>query len=169
MENNGSKNSDIGTEKTGPTAPNKKTALPPVMTPKARRRLVKRFVIAFLDGEIEINFTTAREYAAREHGMFGSNIPSTQHFDKEVADKMEFLKYITVFLNETTSEEEIIQTTNKLFEWLISLRIGQRIKGKFIATLESDARIGRLERDVYRIERMLDEMRILLKGAGILP
>jgi hypothetical protein len=89
--------------------------------------------------------------------------------DKELNGKMVFLNLVGIFLGrKTASDEERLQSMNVLFDFLLGLRAGKRIKGEFVATPDIDSRISKLERDYYKLLKMFEELKTLLKGAGML-
>lgn len=148
-----------------------KTTLPPTLSPKEVRKVVKSFVMAWLTGTIEINFPTAQEIARNDIHPFRLSpmLPQGEYMKKELELKQPFLDYVSIFLGrKTASDEEKLNATNELFDWLIVLQSARRIKGQFMEIPDVENRLARLERDIYKLERLFDEMKTLLKGAGIL-
>ena len=167
MQNNHKDNTE--TKRETDTSTQAKPTLPPILSEKELRKVVKNFVMGWLTGTVKIAFTSAVDFARYDGHSGLPSVWGKKYLDKEIEAKKPFLEAVSIFLGRTSAtDEERLKATNDLFDYLIILQSANRMKGKFMESLDIDSRISKVERDIHRIERIFEELTTLLRGAGIL-
>lgn len=126
------------------------------------KSMVKGFMLALLRGHIKINFKTAKEIIT-EAKVDGKKISFEDASKREIAHKAVFLQLNQVCDGTiSANNEEVEKAMYDLFDYILSLRIGQRIEGRFYGT-EIEERLDRLEEGLDKTNRVVEEFVMWLK------
>lgn len=121
------------------------------------RDIVKGFTIAWLRGDIKINFPTAQSLLERSK-FEGIKLSPKEASDKEVTYKFEFTSSLLVFSKgEFKTEKEYKERLLDIFNTIMSFKLGDRIEGKFIP-YSREERILRLEEGLSKTNDLVKEM-----------
>lgn len=126
------------------------------------RTTVKEFILAWLRGEITINFPTAREFGTFSYQMIG--YLGQEAKGKEIDIKMKFIELVSICLGieEATSEQYNVAIKH-IFNTMLALRVGNRIKGTF-AEFDIEKRFQILETQVKATNILVRELAIAVKS-----
>ena len=75
---------------------------------------------------------------------------------------------VEIYLSKEATDDEKQKATDILFHWLVMLRSTKRINGAFSNVSQVDTRLDKLERDAQKTKELFEQLKMLLKGAGIL-
>lgn len=111
------------------------------------RSTVKAFTLAYLRGQIKIDFDTVTDIQ-EEGKLIGKKISYEDARKEEVKDKKEFVEHLDIITGTTkATPEELDRAVKDMFSIILAMRAGERIKGTF---LEFD-----IERKIDDIEQKL--------------
>jgi len=121
------------------------------------RDTVKNFLLAWLRGQIKIQFRTANEIFQRSK-LEGTKMDFKQASTEEVNSKKTFVDIAEICLGtKPSTPEEQQKAIGELFGWILTFRAGGRIEGWF---LESDLeqRLSRIEKGLTVTNNLVQEI-----------
>jgi hypothetical protein len=134
-----------------------------IFTPEETVSLVKGFVLAWMRGDVEVQFPFAEEIikdAERE----GKNMTVKEASEEELSLHKEVEHYALVCLGTIPSTKEQRQeAVNNLAQFIIRLRDTQRAKGKF-SEFDIEQRILGLETRIDALDNVVSEFIRWLRG-----
>lgn len=124
----------------------------PLFSKEEVESTVKGFLLAWMRGEIVIDFPYAAEYIKFYEEVQGKKITEAQAKKEENENKTAFTNLIEVCSGRRlASPAELEQATTSLFRYIMWWRQGKRIKGKFLE---------------YSIEQKIDELEHRLEATN---
>jgi len=154
MANN---NKNANEEHMNDIIPSEKREQKTIFSQEEVRSTIKGFTLAWLRGQVIIDFTTADDFvlfAKRE----GKTLSYEEATNKEVKHKTEFIDKILICAGSkpaTPKQQE--ETMSQLFELILIFRAGDRIKGNFFTT-DIEERLSKLEEGLTRTNNLIEEM-----------
>lgn len=140
-----------------------KTHFESIFSQEEIRDIVKKFVSAWLRGDITISFVTSGELLERAK-MGKQKLSYTQAYDKEVKDKLIFTNLCSICVGaKQATEDERQKAISDVFELILVLRSSGRIKGKFIE-YDIEERLRKLEERLDETDRLVHEIAIWLRS-----
>jgi hypothetical protein len=139
---------------------------------KERHRIVRCFIEGFMGGTVQLSFITYQELkdSPRSFEALRKTLPSLADMkpaELAVRMKQAVLDAISTAAGamKATSEEREL-AIDRVFDYLLSLRALDKIKGEFWPTSQIDSRLADLEDKTSRHEEALRELQILLRNLG---
>lgn len=129
----------------------------PIFSENESRAIVKDFIEAYISGQVEIDFPTARAVYVYDKSV-GKNISIDEATKIEINIKTEFNKNVRICTGtlESTPQERR-KAIDNLMSDLIFFRCSDKIKGSFTEFTFSD-RIGRLEEGMDKVNNLVKEI-----------
>lgn len=159
MNNDANSPKEIDT--TVPTAPEKEKAIC-LFTQDEVAKIARDFIDAWMRGDVDFEFPNVDELVERAKIM-NKKVDYDETLKKERAPKMELGEFILVGSDDTTATPEQRQKAIlAIFRYIITLRLGHRLKGKFTASQVED-RINRLEEDTKELNKHFEELYFYVK------
>ena len=122
-----------------------------IFTEEEIRSTVKAFVLALLRGKISINFPT-RNALMEEAKKRNEKMDYGEATDKEIHGKVEFRNNIEIISgSESSTESELNQAMNYVFNKILTFRSALRIEGTFLE---------------FDIEKKLDDLELRLSATN---
>lgn len=153
MENNDSQ----PTEKQQHEAKALEEATKPLLSQKEVRSIVKDFAIAYVEGRIQLDLPTAQErrnFAKRK----GQKLSDAEAVDEEAEYKMTFRNMVAISLgSKKATPDELGKTISDLFDGILALRNGDRIKGVFCEH-DLEARVKEIEEGLDKVNNLMEEI-----------
>jgi len=136
-----------------------------------RQSIVASFAQAVLGGQVSVDFPLATEYKPQSDVlalMSGLSKEEGREIDPvmlEAAYKKTFNENAMIVLGVTAESSERQQqvAVNWFVETIWKLRNSRRIQGNFLAIPNIESRVKKLEEEIERHNRLLNEMEILLR------
>jgi len=140
-----------------------------IFSQKEIKNTVRKFILAWLNGDVTINMMTASEFAQTD--MAKGHFPNYQKaLDDELRIKQAFIDLVSICIgNKTAGDEERQKAFEQIFQFILSWRSANRIVGKFNDYADIDDRLDKLEEGQERTRKLIDELILLLKNKRILP
>jgi uncharacterized protein YicC (UPF0701 family) len=129
----------------------------PLFSQKEIRAIVKDFAVAYISGQIKIQFVCADERMeiARKTG---EKFDYTQALRYELDMKTTFRDKVAVCIGaKKSTAKELEETINGLFNDIVTFRNGGRIEGVFIE-YSSESRIRELEEGLEKVNNLVEEI-----------
>jgi hypothetical protein len=119
--------------------------------------MAKGFILAWVRGQIVIQFPTGEEMYAQSKETFGRQISKNEAVDWEIKNKDNFNDLIEICSGRRpASPDELTTATNALFRKILDWREGERIKGSFLE-YSFEERMAELERKLEATNRIVVE------------
>lgn len=123
----------------------------PLFSGREVESTVKGFLLAWMRGDIVINFPEAKEYVDAAE-VDGEKITVKEARERATENKTTFTELIEVCSGrKKASPTELVQATTSLFRYIMWWRQGQRVEGKFLQ---------------YSIEQKIDELEHKLEATN---
>jgi hypothetical protein len=125
---------------------------------------VREFVLAWIKGEISINFPDSSFIRHQAH-LDGESIDIREASKREVLAKDFFIEQVSIVSGKkpsTVIEQE--KAISELYDILLSFRCGDRIKGTFGTKDDHEARLQTLEEQVSGMNTLLEELVIAVRS-----
>jgi hypothetical protein len=136
----------------------------PYLTQNDVRNTVTSFVLAWLKGDVTIDFPDARQIVLIEKNR-GINKSPDEAFKIELNNKKQFRETISVFTGNTpATDKQKEEAMSELFKRIIDFRCGDRIKGTFGKQDSFEARISALEEQMTAINQLFQELVITVRS-----
>lgn len=140
-----------------------KTNFESIFSPEEIRDIVKKFVSAWLRGDITLFFVSSEEYLQRAK-MKKQKLSYEQASDQEVKSKLVFTNLASICVGtKQATEDERQKAISDVFEMILMLRLSDRIKGKFIE-YDIEERLRKLEERLDITDRLVHEIAIWLRS-----
>ena len=118
---------------------------------------VKRFVLAYIHGQITIDFPSAVEIKERSLWL-GTNISKEEALDQERKYSSEFQNQINIIVGITpASTDQSNVAINKMFGSIILLRNAKRIEGNFMES-KLEERLNDLKRKLDTTNNVIEQL-----------
>jgi len=130
----------------------------PLFSDEERHRIVRSFIEAYMRGAVKVGLPELGE-----EDLLGEKIDG-----KSLVDfKASFTRLLGVAAGAAKSTEaEIQQAINSVFNLVLALRLNNRLEGEFLHISNVDSRLGSLEGRAADIERLLEELQHLIRVRG---
>lgn len=134
-----------------------------IFTFDERRGIVRSFVSAYLRGSVRTDIWTSEE--ARE---VATNKPMPPEL--KAMTKNYFLHLVkTVCGTKQVSTDELKASIDEMFSLIVTLRSGDFIQGEFLQSPDLETRISAIHERVATVEKLLEELQLILKLRGSQP
>lgn len=140
-----------------------------IFSQKEIKNTVRKFVLAWLNGDVSVNFMTASELTHAD--IMSGRFPNYQKaLDDEIKMKQYFIDLVSICIgNKTASDEERQKAFEQIFQFILSWRSASRITGRINDYADIEDRLDKLEEGQERTKRLIDELILLLKNKRMLP
>jgi len=120
------------------------------------RSTVKAFTLAFFRGTIKIQFNDAQTIIAFEKKK-GKEISYTDAVKEEVEQKFGVIKDLEIISGSTESTNAKLDSTiNNIFNLILGLRAGDRIKGTFLE-FDIEKRMDQMDERISATNKIVEE------------
>lgn len=127
------------------------------------RQTVKRFVLAWLRGEITIHFPSAEEFFTRST-LMKQKTDFRQASESEILCKGTFIEQVSICVgNKKATSEEREEAIDWLFKTILSLRSAERVEGRF-TEFDIEERFLRIEERIKALNTMVQELIIVVNA-----
>jgi hypothetical protein len=129
----------------------------PILSRREIRGIVRDFIVAWLSGQIKLDFPTAKE-AIDVAKVAGRTIDFDQARKQEVNGKTTFRRCVNICVGavEATPEEQQ-KALSEMFDTIVRFRNGDRIIGNFM-NYELEERISHLEEGLNVTNNLVEEI-----------
>jgi hypothetical protein len=141
-----------------------KKEVAPLFSTEDRRGIVKSFISAYLYGSITVNVPTRQTVKAfAEADPAYARDPANEAFFK-IDHVKEFAGHVFVITGtHKASPSEIDASIDMMFGLIVAYRQGKMIEGKFLDEFNLEKRFSSLEDRIVGIEKLLEELRTLMR------
>jgi mRNA-degrading endonuclease toxin of MazEF toxin-antitoxin module len=131
-----------------------------VFSDDERRQIVRNFVEAYIANEIQIDWPSERHF--QELAKKGITSGAFTPRQLELYSKQQLNRYIMQATGYTEATyDEVEEAFKEIFDFILSNRMGERIKGSFFKGAITERRMKDLEDKVASHERLIQELRAL--------
>ncbi len=139
------------------------------LTDEMRNNIVVSFIIAYMDTKVQLDFPRADFIKKNPDLIRFLEIETGTQVDKELGPLEIEQKLISDFKKNFSiasrsipaDDDQIKQAVNTIYDWLITLRIGDRLKGEYIGVATLQSRLENVETEVKSVKGMLNELLFL--------
>lgn len=135
-----------------------------LFTKEEIRATTKAFALAWIKGDVTINFPTADVIMAMEKQK-GNRIDFRMALSQEISNKQMFSDTISILtgVNPSTPQEQE-EAISTMFFRILALRCGGRIKGDFGKKEDYDARLSKIEEEIIAMNGTIEELVIFYRS-----
>jgi len=124
---------------------------------------VKGFVLAWLKGDINLEFPNAEEIMDRAK-LAKEKMNFNQATEEEIKSKTVFNNLVSTCVGtKKTSSEKQEKAVSELFSYILHFRSGHRLKGTFIRSIDIEERFHKIEEELESTKNIVYELTMFVK------
>lgn len=128
----------------------------PRYSDRERFDIVKRFVDAYIMGEVKINFPTEHDLKVSAEVL---GIKKEDAAKEEMDVRKQFFGQISTFTGALdATDNNARKAMNKLFQTIINARMSDRLDGNFLTAPRLESQVCTLQRDVEDLKTQLEDL-----------
>lgn len=135
-----------------------------LFTKEGIRDTVRSFVLAWIKGDVVIDFPSVQEIVERA-SVTKTKVDFNTAREQEIATKRTFVELVSIICRQkpaTAQQKE--KAISDMFIVLIKSRCGERIKGTFGKQDDHEARLDRLEEEIVAMNATIEELIIAVRS-----